>query len=491
MQVQTISIIGAGIGGLAVAVRMAALGYSVDVFEQNAFPGGKMGEIRHDGFRFDTGPSLFTLPQLLDDVLKPGESKDAVSFTYKRLNPVCHYFYEDGTKIKAFSHPVEFARELLRQTGEPSRAILNYLTDARHIYEASADVFIFKPIGQLIHNALRMPFSKLKHLLAVNPFISMHSENSKRFKSPHVIQLFDRYATYNGSSPYLAPATLSVISHLEHNMGAFFPDRGMYSIVEALYRRALALGVTFHFNTRVTGLSYSEGRVTGIKTKDASFAAHSVISDMDVNTFYRQVAPQIRAPRLVRKPRLSSSALIFYWGMNRQFSQLDVHNILFSTDYKEEFRQLFEEKELYHDPSIYLFVSSKQIPRDAPAGCENWFVMINVPSMEHHNWQEMKVIARQVVARKIERILGVDPLPHIVFEKTTTPQTIQDVTGSYKGALYGNNSNSLFSAFLRHPNRSRQFKNLYFTGGSVHPGGGIPLCLASAKLVEEAIRSSK
>jgi phytoene desaturase len=484
-----VTVIGAGVGGLAAAIRMAARGYSVTVYEKNAVPGGKIGEIRQEGFRFDTGPSLFTLPFLVDELLALGQSKDSISFSYKKLDTVCLYFFEDGTRIEARSNPAQFADELALRTGESRESVLNYLRDTEKLYEASADIFIFNPLRRIVSSAWHLSREKLKSLLVFNPFRSMHLENRRRFKSPHVIQLFDRYATYNGSSPYRAPATLSVISHLEHNLGAFYPDKGLFSIVEALYAKALSLGVTFRFNARVTGFAYSKGKITEIKILDKIFPADRVISDMDVNAFYRFVVPEISAPWSVRLARYSSSAYIFYWGMNRRFSRLDVHNILFSNNYKEEFRHLFKLKKGFDDPTVYLFISSKLSHEDAPEGCENWFVMINVPALDTPGRGLDTEGVRLMVARKIQRVLGIDPLPHIQLERVTTPESLQDMTSSFKGAIYGNNSNSVFSAFMRHSNRSARFKNLFFTGGSVHPGGGIPLCLASAAIVEREMEN--
>ncbi len=477
-------IIGAGVGGLAVAIRMAARGYNVVVVEKNSRPGGKIGEIRRKGFRFDTGPSLFTLPHLVDELLELGEQKNVYDFRYKKLKTVCRYFYDDKTCINAHANPADFAKEIAIQTGEPEQDLLQYLKNVQTLYEASADLFIFNPINRLFKVASKLDPATLKPLLRINPLRTMHTENARKFRSPHVIQLFDRYATYNGSSPYMASSMLNVIAHLEHNIGAFFPERGMYSIAETLFKKAQDLGVEFLFDRNVTGLTYAGQSITGINTNYSHEPADVVISDVDVNTFYRQIAPGIKKPAQVKRPNLSSSALVFYWGMQKEFPELDIHNILFSNRYKEEFRSLFNTQKPFDAPTVYLFISSKIVKDDAPVGCENWFVMINVPAIENHDWDILKNQARKYIITKIKRTLNIDPVPHILFEEVATPQTIQDFTGSYKGALYGNNSNSIWSAFLRHSNRSRQYKNLYFTGGSVHPGGGIPLCLASAKIVE-------
>jgi phytoene desaturase len=466
-------------------VRLASDGNSVTVVEKNSRPGGKMGEIRRNGFRFDTGPSLFTLPQLVDELLQYKPTHEASTLKYQKLKTICRYFYDDGTCINAYANPHEFAKEIEIQTGEPAQNIVSYLDHNKALYNASANLFIFNPLNKLLNAAHQLKASTLKPLLGINPLRTMHGENKQKFRSSHIIQLFDRYATYNGSSPYLASSMLNVISHLEHNTGAYYPQKGMYDIAETIYKKALGMGVNFEFDTKVTGLNFTSGKITGITTPNKTIAANYVISDVDVNTFYRTIAEDIKTPRQVKKPDLSSSALIFYWGMNRVFPELEVHNILFSKQYQQEFESLFRHHKLFNDPTVYLFISSKIVKADAPRGNENWFVMINVPPINNENQDILKHQARKTVINKIKQILKIDPEPHILFEEVATPQTIQDYTGSYKGALYGNNSNALWSAFLRHQNRSRQHKNLFFTGGSVHPGGGIPLCLASAEIIEK------
>lgn len=480
-------VIGAGIGGLAAAVRMAACNHHVVVLEKNNLPGGKMQQIKRDGFRFDTGPSLFTLPHLVSELLDLGEGEKESRFSFQKLKNVCRYFYEDGTIIDAVENPEDFASEIEVKTGEPAKNVLKFLKTASERYLSSSDLFIFNSLRNLFSSALKKEPAALTPLLKVNPLQTMHKENRRHFRSPHVVQLFDRYATYNGSSPYKASSMLNMISHLEHNAGAFFPDEGIYSIVEAVYQKAINLGVEFRFDTEVNGLAFENSSITKVITNKDEFDADVVISDVDINTFYRKPGQNLKMPRSVRKPALSSSALIFYWGMKRSYAQLDVHNILFSSDYAGEFRSIFKEHQLFGDPTVYIFISSKIVESDAPEGHENWFVMINVPPMDKDGMQYSVDKAREIVIEKIQLTLKIDPQPDILFEETATPQSIELNTDSWRGALYGNNSNSIWSAFLRHQNKSKEFSNLFFTGGSVHPGGGIPLCLASAAIVEKEI----
>ena len=197
--------------------------------------------------------------------------------------------------------------------------------------------------------------------------------------------------------------------------------------------------------------------------------------------------PDVEFPTKVLNQPRSSSALIFYWGIKKQFPKLDLHNILFSEDYKTEFDYLFNKKSLYSDPTVYINITAKYKANDAPEGCENWFVMINAPHIDGQNWDELITQARQNIITKINRVLNTDIVPFIVTEKTLDPRGIESVTQSYLGSLYGTSSNNRMAAFYRHPNFSKQIKGLYFVGGSVHPGGGIPLVLSSAKIVAEMV----
>lgn len=225
----------------------------------------------------------------------------------------------------------------------------------------------------------------------------------------------------------------------------------------------------------------------GIRVGTETILADLVVSDADIVPTYRRLMPEQAEPVRTLEQTRSSSALIFYWGMDREFEALDVHNIFFSADYQAEFQQIWQEQSLSDDPTVYLYVSSKRNPEDAPKGGENWFTMINVPANQGQDWDRLIQQARKDILQKLSQMLGIDVEPHIVCERILEPRTIESKTSSYQGALYGNSSNNKFAAFLRHPNFSTKVKGLYFCGGSVHPGGGIPLCLLSAKITADLV----
>jgi diapolycopene oxygenase len=484
---QTTAIIGSGIGGIASAIRLAVKGYKVTVFEQAASPGGKISQLKQDGFRFDTGPSLFTLPELVDELFRLCNEDPGKHFRYHPTKTSCKYFWEDGTCIHAWQKPEEFAREVENVTGVSAYRTLGFLERSRRLYELTSEVFIFNSFHKVRNFLTRSFLRPLFQLHRLDAMTSMHKRNKQWFGHPKVVQLFDRYATYNGSNPYQTPATLNVIAHLEHNTGAWFPEQGMYAIVEALVALARRQGVDFRFNARVTGIILENNKAAGIRVGDEFLPFDVVVSDIDIVNLYRRLMPGVALPGRQIKGERSTSALIFYWGVDREFPELELHNILFSDNYEEEFRHLFQTKTICDDPTVYLFISSKQVKGDAPPGSENWYVMINVPENIGQNWDEMVDEVRKHIVGKINRILKTDIEKHIVAETIADPRSIERDTGSYRGSLYGLSSNGRFSAFNRHPNFKRRLKNLYFAGGSVHPGGGIPLCLASAKIVGEEV----
>jgi phytoene desaturase len=480
-------IIGTGIAGIATAIRLAVKGYDVEVFEANSYPGGKLSEFEKDGYRFDAGPSLFTMPQYVDELFKLTGKKPSDYFQYQKLDILCNYFYADGTKLTAYADAGKFEQEVSKTIGEPSLAIKKYTENSRNIYNITNHVFLEKSLHR-IKTFLRWPTLKsIFSMGQIDAMRPMHKANESFFKDERMVQFYDRYATYNGSNPYSAPATLNVIPHIEQHFGAYFPKDGMYNITTSLVKLAESLGVKFNYNSRVDEIVLQRQVATGIHVKDQLIEADIIISNMDIWFTYHQLLSKHAAlfPRKIFSQERSSSALIFYWGINKQFPQLDLHNIFFSADYKAEFDHIWHQKDIYNDPTVYLNISSKYKADDAPIGCENWFVMINVPSNTGQDWDKLIADARKNIIAKLSKVLGEDVTPLIISESTLDPRGIESRTSSYQGSIYGTSSNSQFAAFLRHANKSSKINNLYFCGGSVHPGGGIPLCLLSAKIVSD------
>ena len=481
-------IIGAGVGGLAGAIRLAVQGFEVSVYEKNNYPGGKISKLEMDGYHFDMGPSLFTQPQLIEELFALAGEPMEDFFSCQQLPVSCNYFYEDGTQVKAYADKDLFAKELATQLGEKESSLLSYLKMSGKIYNDIGTVFL----NHSLHK--RATLFKTKILKALRAtrwsylFRSMHKINASYFTNSKTVQLFDRYATYNGSNPYKAPAMLSMIPHLEHNQGAYYPKGGMISIAKALYQLAVKKGVQFYFDSPVQSIIRHEKKVRGVTVNGENIGADIVVSNIDVYFTYAHLMKDVNRSHKILKQERSSSALIFYWGIKKEFPELGLHNIFFSKDYKAEFDHLFRLKKMYDDPTVYINITSKCEPgSQAPHGKENWFVMVNAPANVGQDWPSYREKYKRAIISKLNRILQTDIEPLIEAEEIMDPVLIESKTGSFRGSLYGTSSNTGMAAFLRHPNFSKTISGLYFVGGSVHPGGGIPLCLQSAKIVSELV----
>lgn len=477
-------IIGAGIAGLASAIRLAVQGMDVVVYEKNDHAGGKLSAFEMSGYHFDAGPSLFTQPHNIEELFALTGEPIEDYFKYERTPITCIYFYEDGTVIKAYANHELFAKELAEKAGETEKSLYDYLSRADKMYNSIGRVFTDHSLHKK-SSLWRWPV--LAALGAVRwPYLfrTMHQVNKAHFSNPKTVQLFNRYATYNGSSPYKAPGMLTLIPHLEHNEGVFYPKEGMISIANALYRLAVKKGVQFHFNTPVQRIIHNEKKIKGVVVNDKNIYCDTVVSNMDIYFTYRHLLHNEQKAKKILKQERSSSALIFYWGIKSQFPQLDLHNIFFAKDYEAEFDHLFRLKKMYQDPTVYINITAKMEPgRQAPGGKENWFVMVNVPANIGQDWQACRDKYRAAIIAKLNRILKTDLEPFIEVEELMDPVLIESRTASYQGSLYGSSSNSRMAAFLRHPNFTGAIEGLYFVGGSVHPGGGIPLCLKSASIM--------
>lgn len=485
-----IAVIGAGLGGLSASIRLANAGFEVDVFEQNDDAGGKAGSFVLNGFRFDTGPSLLTMPNVLKELFSEcGESlQDHIQL--KKLEIICKYFYPDGTLINAFSDINLFGKEIEKSVHESHKNLKNYFHYCKTIYDLTAELFLYKSPQQVSTYLSMKAVSTLFQIKSIDPFRTVHQANALFFRDKKIIQLFDRYSTYNGSNPYLAPATLNIIPHVEYTMGSYIPKDGIISISRALKKLAESKGVNFYFNSKVEKIEIKNNSVKGIILEGKLIAYDVVLSNIDVLTTYKDLI-DINSKKVIdklSKHDLSTSAIVFYWGVRGKHEKLEIHNIIFSEDYKKEFDALFTNRVIHDDPTIYIYISSKYKSSEAPKDCENWFVMINTPPNFNQNWNEETARIRKIILEKIKNVLSIDIENNIICEKTLTPLDLEKRTGSYRGSIYGISSNDRFAAFLRHPNFSKNIAGLYFCGGSVHPGGGIPLVILSGKIASDMIK---
>lgn len=470
--------------GLAASVRLSKRGYDVHVFESNDFPGGKINSGTIGNYRFDKGPSVFTGPKYLKEVYDAcGE--DFAEFEMVPLKTSFNYFFNDGLRLQLSNEREQIIDEIYTKLGEDKQVLIDYLDKAGKNYEVIAPMFIEASLHSWRNYTGKAFFRALGRLPKYKLFSTMHEENERAFRNPRTVQLFDRFASYNGSDAYKAPAMLNMIGHLEMNQSPYLPKNGMVQITDALFGLAKKNGVTFHFNEHVNEITVDGKSVTGIKTAKGTYATDAVVSNMDVSFTYEHLLKDSPRPEKTIRQEKSSSALVFYWGIKRSFPELTLHNIFFTDDYKAEFEGIFDKKVAVDDPTIYVNITSKYVEGDAPEGCENWFVMINSPINVGQDWDAEIIRLRKQIIDKLNHNLNVDLESLIEEEAIMDPRTIEARYHGKQGSIYGNASNNRYAAFQRQPNFSREFTNLFFVGVTVHPGGGIPLALNSAKIACE------
>ncbi len=485
-------VIGAGVAGMAAAIRLSKAGFQVSLYEASDHLGGKLSQKKLGNYRFDLGPSLFTLPDLVKELYTLCDEDFDSHFPIQRLDPIAHYFWSDGTRVNAHADLYAWSDELSQKLGESKERTIKYFEKAKWVYNTTKPVFLDSSLKRLPLKSWL--FWKALLSIPLLPIVgSLNQHNKRVFKNPKTVQLMNRYATYNGSNPFSTPAMMSMIPHLEHGIGAYLPKGGMHQITESLHYLLRKCNVDIHLNTPVQKIEHQffndtgKQKVKGIWINDQLILSDCVISNVDAHFTYHKLLPDFLRPEKILKQERSSSAIIFYWGMKKRFPELDVHNLFFADDYAAEFDGIFRTKRVVDDVTVYVNITSKLVRGDAPEGCENWFVMINAPRYEGADESAVVSKAKEAILKKLNGILKEDVSKYIEIEDVLTPRLIQERTSSYAGSLYGTSSNSTFAAFLRHDNFIKQLKGLYFVGGSVHPGGGIPLCLQSAKIASQCI----
>lgn len=478
-------IIGAGIGGLATAVRLAAAGKKVVIYEKNERVGGKMSAVESDGFRWDTGPSVITMRHVFADLFAAAGRRLEDYLTLEPVEPLTRYFYTDGTILDATSDLARMSQQIAQIDERDVEGYLAYLAYAARIHRLTGPVFIYDQ-PPTWRSFLRVP---MRDWFKVDGLRTMDKAIASFVHSPHLRQLLGRFATYVGASPYLAPATLNVIAHVELTGGVWYPRGGIYEIARAMAQLAQELGVEIHTNCGVAEIMLDKGRATGVVLKNGErVAGTAVISNLDVTTTRQHLLPR----QYAQEPQEPScSGFIMMLGINRQYPQLAHHNIFFSADYPAEFEAIFEQGLPPDDPTIYVAITSKSDPDHAPAGCENWFILTNVPPLgDAYDWQQQKQAYRDLVLARLTDH-GVDVRPHIVAEHIWTPEDLVQHNGAWRGALYGASSNNPFAAFRRPHNRASDISELYFVGGTTHPGGGVPMVTLSGKVVADLILQAR
>jgi phytoene desaturase len=488
-------IIGAGLGGLAAAVRLATRGVRVTVLEKNATVGGKVNIHQEAGYRFDTGASLLTMRHVLAELFQSAGRSVEDYLDIIPLEPICRYRWPDGTVFDASTNPEQTEREIERIAGARDvEGFRGFLADARRKYEVAERTFLSHSLNDL-PRLLRPRYAR--DLAAVASWRTLDRHVRRHFRSPHLRQLFDRFATYNGSSPYRTPATFALIAYVEFGLGAWYVRGGMYELPAALARLARELNVSIRNRVEVEKILIERGRARGVRlTNGERIECDAVLVNADAVDAYRRLierdARRIYTDSKLEKIEPSCSGFVLLVGTKRRYPQLAHHNIFFSSDYPAEFRAIFEERRPAPDPTIYVCASSRTDETQAPGGHENLFILVNAPSTDGPtDWAARARPYRDFVIRRLEEN-GLEKLNEAIdYERIITPADFEREYHANRGSLYGISSNKLRNAYLRPPNKARDIEGLYFAGGATHPGGGIPLVLLSGKMAAELLLRDK
>lgn len=491
-----VAVVGAGVGGISTAVRLAALGHRVTLIEKNSTPGGKLNIVEAGGFRFDTGPSLVTLPGVLADTFHAAGRRMEDYLKLEPLEPICRYKFADGSGLDISANLPRLVSEVGGFAPEEVTGLFRFLAYSRTLFERAGPIFLLRERPRLLDLASRRALDALR----IDAHISMDKAVRRFFKDPRLVQLFDRYATYNGSSPYRAPATLAMIPYIEMAGGGYYIQGGLYRLTEALMEVARELGVRFLPGTEVAQISVEQrvgmlgARATGVRFKDGgALNADSVVVNADPMYAYSTLVPEsYRDGRLVKrmeKLEPSCSGFVLLLGVRGDYPELAHHNVFFSADYPAEFDYIFNRREPAPDPTIYVACTSRSDPTQAPPGHLNLFVLVNAPALSPEiYWPARRELYRDHIISRLEAFGLAGLRERIVFEQTITPLDFEEKYHAWQGSIYGLSSNSRATAFRRPPNRAPGLPNLFFVGGSVHPGGGIPLVLLSARLVSRLVK---
>jgi phytoene desaturase len=467
-----IVVIGGGIAGLSAALSAARRGFAVTLLEKNAFLGGKLHERRIGPYRFDAGPSLITFTHFFEAALGAGK------LTFLKVEPHTHYFFADGLSLTFFHEAERQAEELRTKLG--AQAVQNwsrYLAYAKRLYERAAPVFLELPIHHL-RTLVKSPlfWKHLPYLPLIDGYRSMHAAAEKILAYPPLVQIADRYATFVGGNPYRLPATFHLISWVENGLGNHHVKGGLYQIVRAFEQALGAAGVTIYAETPALRIQVRKAPPHLVETPQGPLEADALIIATD-HTYAQQ---NLLGRKLQRLPKQSLSGLVFLWGV-RGSSPFGHHNILFSSNYAEEF-QAIQEGRLDYDPTVYVCISARTDPADAPQGCENWFVLLNVPPLGDRWKAEDTANFRERAIQRIRKVWPEFGPERIEVEEVITPGHWAALHNSTGGSLYGMAPAGIWAAFRRPANRDPLIRGIYYAGGTVHPGGGLPLSLRSGEI---------
>ena len=487
-------VVGAGLGGLAAAVALALRGFDVEIFEKNDRIGGKLNVLKHDGFSFDLGPSIFTLPHMFRPLFE-GEGRRLEDYlTLQRVDPQWRNFFEDGTVVDLWENADDMKKELERFGLDAHREYLDFLSYSKKQYDI-VDQGYFEAGLDTFWDFVR--FYGLGGAVGFDYMSSMAGGISKRVTNPYMRDILEYFIKYVGSSAYQSPGFMNLMPNIQLEFGLWYVKGGLYELARAFERRLGELGVRVHLDTEVAAIEHQGARVTGIRSRspsgaEAFYAADYVVSNMEVAPAYEKLLGESASfMRKLEKYEPACSGIVLHLGVSKFYPQLAHHNFFYSRDQKKHFKRVFKSGNLPDDPTIYLVAPTRSDPSQAPEGHDNIKILPHIPYINGKFTREDCVALKEKVLDKLER-MGLEGLrKHTVVEDFWTPFDIEKKYYSNKGSIYGVVSDRFKNFAFKAPKHSEKYANLYFAGGSVNPGGGMPMVVLCGRHVANMIATQE
>lgn len=478
-------VVGGGLGGIAAALRLSGQGYAVTLCERGPRLGGKMNQWRTDGYVFDTGPSLITMPHVFRELFAAAGAQLDDHIELMRVEPFADYVFPDGERFAYGPSLPGWIRTLERLESGGAEGFFRFMALGARLFHLSSATFLRRPMNAPPDGAV---LRAMRHMPLRRAWGNYHRAVSAHFSSPYLVQLFDRFPTYVGSSPYACPATLSVIPYLEYAFGGWHIRGGLYRLIEALTTLGAERGVEFRCNAPVARIERQGGRVRAVTLENGeTLPAEVVVVNADAS-WRNALLGKANAPKLREQDRSLSGAVILL-ALNRKLPELGHHTVYFSSDYPKEFGELFDARRFPEDPTVYVNKPTHSDLSMAPDGGECLFIMANAPAVGAAGWDDAATSAARTRMMARLRASGFpDITDAIAAERMITPADLERDYAMPGGVIYGTHSHGWRRAFLRPPNKDRRVRGLYFVGGSSHPGGGTPTVLLSAKITSELVR---
>ena len=482
-------VIGAGLGGLSAAISLASEGFSVDLVEKNDKVGGKLNILTKNGFTFDLGPSILTMPQIFDELFKRAGRNREDYVRFEKVEPHWRNFFEDGTVIDLTPDPEAMNKELEKIGPHAAAEFARFMAYSKHLTLETEAGYFAKGLDTF-WELIRF-YGPIRSLLSFDVFRSMDQGVRRFISDPKLADILNYFIKYVGSSPYQSPALMNLLPYIQFEYGLWYVHGGMYGLAQAMEKLALELGVKLHLNAEVCEIRQESRRATAVCLADGqTLAADIVVSNMEVIPAMKKLlkAPENELNKM-RRFQPTCSGLVLHLGVDRLYPQLAHHNFFYSEQPRKHFDAIFKSHTLSDDPTIYLVAPCKTDPKQAPPDCEIIKVLPHIPCLDANKpiTPEDYLAFRDRVLTKLERMGLTGLRRHIVTEEYWTPHDIEARYYSNQGSIYGVVADRFLNLGFKAPQRSSQLSNLYFVGGSVNPGGGMPMVTLSGQLVRDKI----